>query len=97
MAGRLRREGIYVYTQLINVVQQKQTQHCKAIILQLKKTIMKEKKVLHYLKKKKKIECSRNVLCCPQLAILSTLATPTSPDSPLLLAFVSFLPNSNVH
>ena len=31
-------EGIYVYTQLIHfVVQQKLSQHCKAIILQLKK------------------------------------------------------------
>lgn len=29
--------------------------------------------------------------------ILSTLAIPTSPDSPLLLAFISFLPNSNVY
>ena len=45
VAGRLRREGIYVYAQLINiVVQQKLTQHCKAIILQLKKIIIKEKK-----------------------------------------------------
>ena len=40
--GRLKREGIYIYThthiQLIRVViQQKLMQHCKAIILQLKK------------------------------------------------------------
>ena len=38
MGGRLQREGTYVYVWLINfVVQQKLTQHCKAIILQLKK------------------------------------------------------------
>ena len=36
--GRLKREGIYVYLQLIHVaVQQKLTQHWKAIILQLRK------------------------------------------------------------
>ena len=36
--GRLKREGTYVYIQQIYVVvQQKLTQHCKAIILQLKK------------------------------------------------------------
>ena len=35
--GKLKREGIYVYIQLIPVViQQKLMQHCKAIILQLK-------------------------------------------------------------
>ena len=34
---RLEREGIYVYLRLIHVaVQQKLTQHCKAIIPQLK-------------------------------------------------------------
>jgi hypothetical protein len=33
--GRLQRKRIYVHTQLIDsVVQQKLTQHCKAIILQ---------------------------------------------------------------
>ena len=38
VGGRLQREGIYVYIELIHfVVQQKLTQHCKAIILQLKK------------------------------------------------------------
>ena len=38
MGGRFRRDGIYAYIQLIHtVVQQKLTQHCKAIILQLKK------------------------------------------------------------
>ena len=32
---RSRREGIYVYVELIHfIVQQKLTQHCKAIILQ---------------------------------------------------------------
>ena len=35
MGGRLKREGIYVYIQLIYfVVQQKLTQHCKAVVLQ---------------------------------------------------------------
>ena len=35
--GRLRRDGTYVYLCLIHgVIQQKLTQHCKAIILQLK-------------------------------------------------------------
>ena len=41
--GRVEREaqgGTYVYLQLIHiVVQQKPTQHCKAIILQLKQQI----------------------------------------------------------
>ena len=37
MGGRLRREGTYVYLWLIHVdVWQKPSQHCKAIILQLK-------------------------------------------------------------
>jgi len=35
--GRLKGEGIYVYLHLIHiVVQQKVTQYCKAIILQIK-------------------------------------------------------------
>ena len=38
--GRLKRERIYVYLRLIHiVVWQKATQHCKAIILQLKKFV----------------------------------------------------------
>ena len=38
--GRFQREGIYVYIELTHfIVQQKLTQHCKAIILQLKKKI----------------------------------------------------------
>ena len=38
VGGRLKKEGIYVYFWLIHiVVQQKPTQHCKAMILQLKK------------------------------------------------------------
>ena len=38
MEGKLRREGMYVYLRLTHgVVQQKPTQHWKAIILQLKK------------------------------------------------------------
>ena len=37
LAGKFKTEGIYVYLWLIHVdVWQKQTQHCKAIILQLK-------------------------------------------------------------
>ena len=37
VGGRLKREGISVYSWLIHiVVQQKPIQHCKAIILQLK-------------------------------------------------------------
>ena len=37
MGGRFKREGTYVYLRLIQVdVQQKSTQYCKAIILQLK-------------------------------------------------------------
>ena len=38
VGGRFKREGIYVYIQLIHVVvQQKPTQHCKTIMLQFKK------------------------------------------------------------
>jgi len=41
--GRLKREGIYVYLQLIHIVaQQKLTQHCRAI-LQLRIYQKKEK------------------------------------------------------
>ena len=41
--GRFKRKGIYVYIQLIHVaVQQKLTQHCKAIMLQLKNKLRKE-------------------------------------------------------
>ena len=37
VGGRLKREGIYVYIELIHITeQQKLTQYCKAIILQLK-------------------------------------------------------------
>ena len=37
VGGSFQREGTYVYLQLIQVdVQQKSTQYCKAIILQLK-------------------------------------------------------------
>ena len=42
--GRRLKEGMYVYLQLIHtVVQQKLAQHCKAIILQLKKKKMAAK------------------------------------------------------
>ena len=38
VGGRSKREGIYVYIQVIHfIAQQKLTQHCKAIILRLKK------------------------------------------------------------
>ena len=33
MGGRFRKKGIYVYLWLTHVVQQKRTQHCKAITL----------------------------------------------------------------
>ena len=43
MGGRLKREGIYVYSRLIQVVvTQKATQHCQAITLQLKKNFFKQ-------------------------------------------------------
>ena len=43
LGGRLKKKGMSVYLQLIHiVVQQKPTQHCKAIILQLKKCIGKK-------------------------------------------------------
>ena len=63
MRGALRREGLYVYLELIHVVVQwKITQHCKAIILQLKKNFngfKKERKnnqktICSKIKKKKK-------------------------------------------
>ena len=38
VGGRLKREGMYVYIQLIHfIVQQKPRQHCNAITVQLKK------------------------------------------------------------
>ena len=38
MGGRFKKEGIYVYIELLHiVVQQKLIQHCKAIIFQFKK------------------------------------------------------------
>ena len=42
MGGRLKRRGTYVYLCLIDVVWQKPTQHCKAIILQLKLNLKKQ-------------------------------------------------------
>ena len=57
-------EGTYVYLWLIHVdVQQKPTQHCKAIILQLKKNsidFQEGKKVKNQDKKKKKKMESEN-------------------------------------
>ena len=44
---RLKREGICVYTQLIHtLVQQKLTQHCKAMILQFKNNTKKKKEMI---------------------------------------------------
>ena len=43
MGGRFKKEGTYVYLWLIHVdVWQKATQHCKAIILQLKTNKLKK-------------------------------------------------------
>ena len=51
VGGRFRREGTYVFLQLIHVnVWQKPTQHCKAIILQLK-----------YKLKKKSLQVNKNM------------------------------------
>ena len=49
VGGRFKREGTYIYIWLIHVdVRQKQTQQCKAIILQLKinKFFKREKKTI---------------------------------------------------
>ena len=43
MGRRLIREGIYVHIQLIHVVQQKLTEHCKTIILRFLKNRDNEK------------------------------------------------------
>ena len=48
VGGRLKREGIYVYIELIHITeQQKLTQYCKAIILQLKKKKQPTKRSLN--------------------------------------------------
>ena len=48
VGGRCKREGIYVYIQLIHfIVQQKLTQHCKATLPQLKKKKRESDVVLH--------------------------------------------------
>ena len=44
---RLKREGAYVYLWLIHFVWQKKTQHCKAIILQLKISLKQNKQSYH--------------------------------------------------
>ena len=49
MGGRLEKEGMYVYIEVIQVVRQKLTQHCKVIIFQLKN---KRKKNNFHLKRK---------------------------------------------
>ena len=46
VGGRFRREGTHVYLWLIYVVKwQKPTQHCKVIIIQIKKKNQQEKKL----------------------------------------------------
>ena len=42
--GRLKTEGIYIYLWLMHVVVGQPTQHCKAIILQLKVNLKKRYK-----------------------------------------------------
>ena len=37
VGGRLKREGLYMCTWLIHIVQQKLTQHCKATVLKKKR------------------------------------------------------------
>ena len=50
VGGRFMREGIYAYLRLIHVaVWQKPTQHCKAIILQLKINKFLKLSLCHYL------------------------------------------------
>ena len=44
MGGRFKREGIYVYVELIHVDVWQKTKFCKAIILQLKNKFKKRKK-----------------------------------------------------
>ena len=57
VGGRFKREGTYVYPWLIHVdVWQKPTQHCKAIILQLKINKLK----------KKKTKAQRGEVTCPR-------------------------------
>ena len=44
VGGKLKREGFYIYLQLIHVVvQQKLAHHCKAITLRLKSKFLKKK------------------------------------------------------
>ena len=60
VGGRFKREGTYVYPWLIHVdVWQKPTQHCKAIILQLKINKLKKKN-------KKKTKAQRGEVTCPR-------------------------------
>ena len=44
---RLKKEGSYIHTSLIHVVQQKLIQHCKAIILQFNKFKKRKEKKNH--------------------------------------------------
>ena len=51
--GGSRERGIYVYLWLIHIlVWQKLAQHCKSIILQLKKIFLSIYSMLHFVKKK---------------------------------------------
>ena len=71
--GRFRREGTYVFLQLIHVdVWQKLTQHCKAMILQLKYKLKKKKSAgqeKHVLQKQRRNhllhECGSHILSKP--------------------------------
>ena len=57
---RSKREGIYVYIQLIYfVVQQKLTQHCKAIMFQYKINLIAKRKR----KKKRTVVPGESLLC----------------------------------
>ena len=66
MGGRLPREGIHVYSQLLHVVvQQKRTQHCKMIIIQFfkKKTLASDLPLeshLTFMYKKRRV-CSASI------------------------------------
>ena len=67
--GRLRREGIDTYLQLIHVVvQQKLAQHCKATVLQFKKNPMINHNRNEHLKKSiYAAAAAKSIQSCPTL------------------------------
>ena len=68
MAGRLRKEGTYVYLWLIHVdVWQKPTQHCKAAIPQLKKYIYTAKSPSELVVRKKTAQNPSLYDCLPSV------------------------------